>query len=89
MSSRKYLEKNIEDMRTLLVEAVAGRRGKFESANQVCERLRRRLTALVGPLPQFLVEGPEGTSFTCPHLADTLPLCHVSLASILPACSSM
>lgn len=76
MSSKKYLEKNIEDMKTLLIEAATGRGGSFDSVNQVYARLRRRLTSLtviLGPIPQFLVDSATIWDFWNGYIKNKIP----------------
>lgn len=76
MSSRRYLKKNIEDMRTLLIEAVTGRCDSFDSANQVYERLRGRLTSLaviLGPVPEFLASSATIWDLWNSHIKGKIP----------------
>jgi eukaryotic-like serine/threonine-protein kinase len=76
MSSRMYLEKNIVDMRTLLVKAVTGKFDSFDSANQVYERLRRRLTSLaviLGPVPQFITDSANIWDFWNGYIKGKIP----------------
>jgi len=58
MSSRRYIENNIEELNSLLMNVLTGG-SRFERVNPTYEKLRRRLlslTPILGPMPTFLAE---------------------------------